>query len=97
MSTLALSLVLTSRVCTAQEPIRVGVSLVNVTFSVRDQRALVDTSTRTTWKYSRMGVPQKISFFARSVDVHLTLGLIMDVSGSRSTSPSNINVISKSF
>jgi Ca-activated chloride channel family protein len=73
-------------VCPAQAPapIRVEVSLVNVGFSVRDQRGnLVTNLTQDDIEITEDGVPQKISFFARSTDVPLTLGLIMDVSGSQ--------------
>jgi len=73
-------------VCPAQAPapIRVEVSLVNVGFSVRDQKGnLVTNLTQDDFEIAEDGVPQKISFFARSIDVPLTLGLIMDVSGSQ--------------
>jgi Ca-activated chloride channel family protein len=73
-------------VCPAQAPapIRVEVSLVNVGFSVRDQKGnLVTNLTQDDFEITEDGVPQKISFFARSTDVPLTLGLIMDVSGSQ--------------
>src|SRR5450759_3822879 len=69
-------------VCRAQAPIRVEVSLVNVGFSVRDEKGnLVTNLTQDDFEITEDGVPQKISFFARSTDVPLTLGLIMDVSG----------------
>ena len=68
----------------AQEPIRVNVQLVNVAFSVRDSRgALVQGLTKDDVEVFEDAVPQKISFFARSLDVPLTLGLIVDVSGSQ--------------
>jgi Ca-activated chloride channel family protein len=68
----------------AQAPIRVDVSLVNVGFSVRDDRGnLVTNLTQDDIEITEDGVPQKISFFARSTDVPLNLGLIMDVSGSQ--------------
>jgi Ca-activated chloride channel family protein len=71
-------------VCRAQAPIRVEVSLVNVGFSVRDEKGnLVTNLTQDDFEITEDGVPQKISFFARSTDVPLTLGLIMDVSGSQ--------------
>jgi Ca-activated chloride channel family protein len=65
-------------------PIRVDVGLVNVGFSVRDAagRLLTDLS-RDEIEISEDGVPQKIAFFARSADVPLNLGLVMDVSGSQ--------------
>lgn len=72
--------------CRAQapSPIRVEVSLVNVGFSVRDEKGnLVTNLTQDDFEITEDGVPQKISFFARSSDVPLTLGLIMDVSGSQ--------------
>jgi Ca-activated chloride channel homolog len=68
----------------AQEPIRVAVNLVNVAFSVRDARgALLDNLTKEDVEVYEDAVPQKISFFAKSTDVPLTLGLIVDVSGSQ--------------
>jgi len=68
----------------AQEPIRVDVKLVNVGFSVRDSRgALVDSLTKDDIEILEDAVPQKISFFARSLDVPLTLGLIVDMSSSQ--------------
>lgn len=72
--------------CRAQAPppIRVQVSLVNVGFSVRDAKGnLVANLTQDDFEITEDGVPQKIAFFARSTDVPLTLGLLMDVSGSQ--------------
>jgi Ca-activated chloride channel family protein len=70
----------------AQEsaPLRARVNLVNVAFSARDSRgALVDSLTRDDVEVFEDSVPQKIAFFARSEDVPLTLGLIVDASGSQ--------------
>lgn len=67
-----------------EEPIRVDVRLVNVAFSARDSRgALVETLTKDDVEVLEDAVPQKISFFAHSVDIPLTLGLIVDFSGSQ--------------
>ena len=67
-----------------QEPIRVKVRLVNVAFSARDSRgALVQNLTKDDVEVFEDAVPQQISFFAHSVDVPLTLGLIVDFSGSQ--------------
>ena len=67
-----------------QEPIRVNVRLVNVAFSARDSRgALVENLTNDDVEVFEDAVPQKVSFFARSKDVPLTLGLIVDFSGSQ--------------
>jgi Ca-activated chloride channel family protein len=70
--------------CGAQERIRVDVNLVSVGFSVRDARGgLVANLTKDDVEVFEDGVPQRIAFFARSQDVPLTLGLIVDASGSQ--------------
>jgi Ca-activated chloride channel family protein len=81
----ALLLILLAAVgCFSQEPIRVKVNLVNVSFSVRDSRgALVENLTKDDFEILEDAVPQKIAFFSRSSDVPLTLGLIVDASGSQ--------------
>ncbi len=77
-------LFVTTGICLSQEPIRVKVKLVNVAFSARDSRgALIENLTQDDVEVFEDAVPQKISFFARSVEVPLTLGLIVDVSGSQ--------------
>lgn len=73
-------------VAAAQEPasIRVDVGLVNVGFSVRDAAGkLITDLTRDDVEITEDGMAQKISFFARSADVPLNLGLVMDMSGSQ--------------
>jgi Ca-activated chloride channel family protein len=71
-------------VALTQEPIQVAVNLVNVAFSVRDARgALVENLTEDDVQVFEDAIPQKISFFAKSTDVPLTLGLIIDASGSQ--------------
>ncbi len=70
--------------CQDRKPVRVAVNLVNVGFSVRDSHgALVDNLTKYDVEVFEDAVQQKIAFFARSVDLPLTLGLIVDVSGSQ--------------
>jgi Ca-activated chloride channel homolog len=77
-------LVITSALCLAEEPIRVNVKLVNVAFSARDSRgALVNNLAKDDIEVFEDAVPQKISFFAHSIDVPLALGLIVDFSGSQ--------------
>jgi Ca-activated chloride channel homolog len=67
-----------------QESIRVDVNLVTVAFSVRDASgALVDNLTKDDFDVFEDNAPQKIAFFAKSVDVPLTLGLIVDASDSQ--------------
>jgi len=68
----------------SQEPIRVKVNLVSVSFVARDARgALVDNLTQDDVDLFEDAVPQKIAFFSRSADVPLTLGLVVDASGSQ--------------
>ena len=82
-SMLALFL-MASAACFGEEPLRVNVKLVNVAFSARDSRGvLVNSLTKDDVEVFEDAVPQKISFFAHSVDVPLTLGLIVDFSGSQ--------------
>jgi Ca-activated chloride channel family protein len=67
-----------------QESIRVDVNLVTVGFSARDSNgALVDNLTKDDFEIVEDTVPQKIAYFARSEDVPLTLGLVVDASGSQ--------------
>ena len=69
-----------------QAEFHADVNLVNVAFSVRDsQGKLVTGLTADDFEVAEDGTPQKISFFARSQDVPLTLGLVVDMSGSQSS------------
>jgi Ca-activated chloride channel family protein len=68
----------------SQEPIRVKVNFVNVAFVARDARgALVDNLTEDDVDVVEDAIPQKIAFFSRGADVPLTLGLVVDASGSQ--------------
>ena len=74
---------LASAVC-GQQPIRVNVNLVNVSFIARAANgALVENLQKDDIELYEDAVPQKIEFFAKSTDLPLTLALIMDVSGSQ--------------
>ncbi len=67
-----------------QTTIKVDVQLVNVAFAVRDTSgALVMNLNKDDFEVLEDGTPQTISFFARSADVPLTIGLIVDFSGSQ--------------
>jgi Ca-activated chloride channel family protein len=80
----SLLVILGGGIAFSQEPLHVAVNLVNVAFSVRDARGtLVDNLSKEDVEVYEDAVPQKISFFARSTDVPLTMGLIVDVSGSQ--------------
>ena len=68
----------------SQEPIRVKVNLVSVAFVARDGRgALVDNLTQDDVDVFEDAMPQKVAFFSRSADVPLTLGVVVDASGSQ--------------
>jgi Ca-activated chloride channel homolog len=71
-------------IASAQKPIKVNVNLVNVAFAARDARgALIENLTKDDVLLFEDAVPQKIEFFAKSTDLPLTLGLIVDFSGSQ--------------
>lgn len=64
--------------------IQVKVNLVGISFVARDANgALVDNLTQDDVEVFEDAVPQKISYFAKSADVPLTLGLVVDASGSQ--------------
>jgi len=64
--------------------IRVDVNLVNLFFSVRDRRGgYVSTLTREDFTVYEDGKLQEIRYFSRETDQPLTLGLLVDVSGSQ--------------
>jgi len=64
--------------------IRVDVNLVNIAFAVRDARgALAADLHKDDFEVLEDGIPQRVSFFARSADVPLSLALIADASGSQ--------------
>lgn len=64
---------------------RSDVRLINVSAAVRDAGGqLVDGLTRDDFEILEDGIPQKVAFFARSSDVPLHLGLVVDISGSQS-------------
>lgn len=64
--------------------IKVKVNLVSVSFVARDSRgALLDNLTQDDLQVFEDAMPQTIAHFAKSADVPLTLGLIVDASGSQ--------------
>jgi hypothetical protein len=87
-------LTLSCGIAHGQEPIRVKVNLVNVAFVARDARgALLDNLTLDDVDVVEDAIPQKIAFFSRSSDVPLTLGLVVDASGSQDHFPSSTKTI----
>jgi len=81
---ISIMMALTGAFVLAQDSIHVDVNLVTVSFFVRDANgALVENLTKDDFDLIEDTVPQKIAHFARSTDVPLTLGLIVDASGSQ--------------
>ncbi|MFN9432378.1 MAG: VWA domain-containing protein, partial [Acidobacteriota bacterium] len=68
----------------AQDPvIRVDVQLVNITFTARNkQGGLVGNLTKDDFTVFEDGKPQQINRFERDTDLPLTIGLLVDISGS---------------
>jgi VWFA-related protein len=68
----------------APPTIQVDVNLVNVLASVRDKRGgLVANLDQRDFSIFEDGKPQDIKYFARETDLPLTIGLLIDVSGSQ--------------
>lgn len=66
--------------------IKVDVDLVNVMFSVRNKNnALVSTLTKDDLSVYEDGKQQTIKYFSRETNLPLTIGLLVDVSGSQET------------
>ena len=69
-----------------EEPmsIKVDVDVVNILCSVRDKKgALIGNLTKDDFALFEDGKPQTIKYFARETDLPLTIGLLVDVSGSQ--------------
>jgi VWFA-related protein len=67
----------------APAPIRVQTSLVNVFTTVRDKHnGLITSLTKDDFEIYEDGKKQEISYFSRDVSLPITLGLLLDTSGS---------------
>ena len=66
------------------EPIKVEVNVVNLLASVRDKKnALINTLSKDDFTLVEDGQQQTIKYFTRETDLPLTIGLLVDVSGSQ--------------
>jgi len=67
-----------------QQGIRVQVNLVNLFVTVRDKKTkqIISNLEQSDFKVTEDGTEQKISFFARESTLPITLGLLIDTSGS---------------
>ena len=64
--------------------IQVEVNLVNLLASVRDKHgALISNLSKDDFTLTEDGQPQEIKYFTRETDLPLTIGLLVDVSGSQ--------------
>ena len=64
--------------------IKVDVDIVNILASVRDKRgALVSNLEKNDFTVLEDGKPQDIKYFTKETDLPLTIGLLVDVSGSQ--------------
>jgi len=67
----------------AANPIQVQTTVVNVFATVRDRKnGIVPDLTKEDFKVYEDGVEQKVTFFSKQVDMPLSLGILMDTSGS---------------
>ena len=84
---LALPAVVCLGVLAAQEAetvLKVDVDIVNVLFSVRDKKgALIGNLEKEDFTISEEGKQQTVKYFTKETDLPLTLGLLVDVSGSQ--------------
>jgi len=68
----------------AGEPIKVDVDIVNLYCSVRNkQNGLISTLEKNDFDLAEDGTKQEIKYFTRETDLPLTIGLLVDVSGSQ--------------
>jgi len=67
----------------SQQPLRVQVNLVNVFATVRDKhKGIVSNLKESDFKILEDGVGQKVAYFSKDIDLPITLGLLIDTSGS---------------
>src|ERR1700751_5369951 len=67
----------------SKQPLRVQVNLVNVFATVRDKhRGIISNLKESDFKIREDGVEQKVAYFSKDVDLPITLGLLIDTSGS---------------
>ncbi|MGI8990284.1 MAG: VWA domain-containing protein [Bryobacteraceae bacterium] len=65
-------------------PIKVNVDVVNILCAVRDKHgALINNLAKDDFQLAEDGKPQTIKYFTRETDLPLTIGLLVDVSGSQ--------------
>jgi VWFA-related protein len=66
-----------------QQPLKIQVGVVNLFVTVRDKRnAIVTDLTKDSFHVYEDGKEQKIEFFAKELNLPLTMGLLVDTSGS---------------
>ncbi len=72
------------QVPTAGQTLKVSTQLVNVFATVRDKKhGIVTGLTQDDFKISEDGVDQKVAFFSKEMNLPITLGILIDTSGSQ--------------
>src|SRR5580700_1930750 len=67
----------------SQQPLKVQTTLVNVFVTARDKKnGIVSDLTQPDFKIFEDGQEQKVAFFQKDVNMPITLGLLIDTSGS---------------
>jgi VWFA-related protein len=68
----------------AQQTLKVGTQVVNVFATVRDKRhAIVSGLVQDDFKVYEDGVEQKVAFYSKEMNLPITLGILIDTSGSQ--------------
>ena len=66
------------------ETLKVNVNIVQIFFNVKDKKgALIPSLTKDDFEIAEDGKPQTIKYFAAESDLPLTLGILIDASGSQ--------------
>jgi VWFA-related protein len=66
-----------------QEPLKTQVSVVNVFATLRDKHhTIISDLTQNDFKILEDGQEQKVAFFSKELEIPITLGILMDTSGS---------------
>jgi VWFA-related protein len=81
---LAATAALAASLTAQDEPIKVDVNVVNVLASVHDKKgALINSLQKDDFQLFEDGQPQTIKYFTKETDLPLTIGMLVDVSGSQ--------------
>jgi VWFA-related protein len=81
---IAAATVMAGTLLSQDEPIKVDVNVVNVLASVHDKKGvLINSLQKDDFQLTEDGQPQTIKYFTKETDLPLTIGMLVDVSGSQ--------------